>query len=333
MHPTIRDILIDDADRLIDTLPAWERQRAVLIERWNKIIKPLSALSDAPRFEITDTQQIGGVIRQLIRYENAPGQWLDAYLLKPLNRAEKCPGIVAFHSSTDQTIRQPAGLAGLPHLSFGFRLAQRGCVAICPMNFLWTDPPDASGQYDIQARTDRLLHEIAPSTGMAKMLFDARRAVDLLRSLAEVDGERIGSVGHSLGGKQSLYLAAFDPRVKVAVASECGIGLRMSNWSAPWYLHHAIDEPGFDLDHHHLLAMIAPRPFLLVGGNDADGHKSQPIIDAARGIYRLFGQPDHLRLSVHDDGHEHMPQAISDQIDHWLMTHLSHDAHESIING
>ena len=52
------------------------------------------------------------------------------------------------------------------------------------------------------------------------MLYDAMRAVDVLESLPQVDRNRIGAVGHSLGAKETLYLAAFDERVKVAVASE-----------------------------------------------------------------------------------------------------------------
>ena len=51
-----------------------------------------------------------------------------------------------------------------------------------------------------------------------------RRAVDLLVSMPEVDRRRVGVIGHSLGGHNSLFLAAFDPRV-AAVVSELRIHL------------------------------------------------------------------------------------------------------------
>ena len=68
---------------------------------------------------------------------------------------------------------------------------------------------------------------------MAKMLLDAVVAVDLLAAMEGVNADRIGTVGHSLGAKEVLYLAAFDERIKVTVSSEGGIGTRFSNWDAP----------------------------------------------------------------------------------------------------
>src|SRR5260370_42652872 len=106
---------------------------------------------------------------------------------------------------------------------------------------------------------------------MAKMLFDATRAVDLLASLPGLDPKRLGAIGHSLGAKEALYLAAFDRRIRAAVSSEGGIGLTYSNWDAPWYLGEAIRRPGFGLDHGQVVSLAAPRALLLIGGDSADG--------------------------------------------------------------
>jgi predicted dienelactone hydrolase len=43
----------------------------------------------------------------------------------------------------------------------------------------------------------------------------------VLQSLPEVDPRRIGSIGHSLGGHNTLFVAAFDRRIKAMVTS-CG---------------------------------------------------------------------------------------------------------------
>ena len=61
---------------------------------------------------------------------------------------------------------------------------------------------------------------------MHKMLWDAMRGVDLLESLPQVDASRIGAVGHSLGAIESLYLAAFDERVRVDGRQRSGAGLQ-----------------------------------------------------------------------------------------------------------
>jgi len=145
--------------------------------------------------------------------------------------------------------------------------------------------------------------------GMARMILDAQIAVDILVSLKEVDPQRIGCTGHSLGGKQALYLPAFDERVDCSVSSEGGIGIEQSNWEAEWYLGPPSKEAGFPLHHREILAMIAPRPFLLIGGDDSDGDASWLYIAAAMSVYRLYGDPPHLGLFNHKKGHAMPPEA------------------------
>ena len=141
------------------------------------------------------------------------------------------------------------------------------------------------------------------------------------RELAGVDPERLGSVGHSLGAKEALYLAAFDERIKATVSSEGGIGTKFSNWDAPWYLGPAINEPAFTHEHHELLALAAPRPFLLVGGESADGDRGWPFIAAAKPVYELYGQPARLGQFNHRKGHAVPPEA-EQRIEEWLLTYL-----------
>jgi pimeloyl-ACP methyl ester carboxylesterase len=160
-------------------------------------------------------------------------------------------------------------------------------------------------------------HRHRGACGMAKMLYDGLRAVDLLASLPEVDAQRIGAAGHSLGGKEALYLAAFDDRVKAAVASEAGIGTAFSNWDAPWYLA----TKNFGHEHHELLGMIAPRAFLLIGGESADGDRSWPFIASALDAYRFYNQPSRIGLFNHRQGHT-IPPIAEQRTYEWLQTYL-----------
>src|SRR5205085_8596690 len=54
---------------------------------------------------------------------------------------------------------------------------------------------------------------------VGKDAWDNARAVDYLQSLDFVDGQRIGMIGHSYGGHSTIFAAALEPRIKVAVAS------------------------------------------------------------------------------------------------------------------
>ena len=184
-----------------------------------------------------------GVVRQLVRYEAEPGLPVEGYLLRPDGPGPPDrPGVVVLHSTVDYTIRQPAGLEGPADKHIGLHLARRGYVAFCPRCFLW--------QY---GRPERLIAR--PSTG-SHAAIPASRAWPRCSSTRSAPStswrasptstrDRLGAIGHSLGAKEVLYLAAFDPRIRATVSSEGGIGLTYSNWDAPWYLGDAIRRPGF----------------------------------------------------------------------------------------
>jgi len=53
-----------------------------------------------------------------------------------------------------------------------------------------------------------------------------RRALTFLERRPEVDGERLGVFGHSMGGNLTFYVAGTDERVKAAVPSVGGVGFR-----------------------------------------------------------------------------------------------------------
>ena len=249
-----------------------------------------------------------------------PGLTVDAYLLKPAGGGKR-PGVAVFHQTVACSIREPAGVEGRSELAFGLDLARRGCVALCPRNFLWPENRTLAIATELprfQARHPR-------SKGMAKMLFDAMVAVDILAALPEVDPKRIGTIGHSLGAKEALYLAALDDRIQAAVSSEGGIGTRLSNWDDPWYLGKEILRDGFGHEHHELLALVAPRPFLLVGGESVDGARSWPFIEAVLPVYGLYGQPARVGLLRHQKGHT-VPPEVAPRVYEWLQTYLSSHA-------
>ena len=186
-------------------------------------------------------------------------------------------------------------------------------MAICPRCFLW----QYSEKGQISAAVDWLRRRHPGVTGMAKMLADAMRATDLLVSQPDVDPARIGAIGHSLGAKETLYLAGFDRRIIAAVSSEGGIGIGQSNWDAPWYLGQRVRQPGFPLDHGQVLALAAPRAFLLLAGESADGDASWPHIEAAQPVWKLLGKGAAVGMFNHRQGHAFPPEART-RAEQWL---------------
>ncbi len=285
-------------------LASWRGARIALVREWSTILGPSPIVPHEEMLETIAEDRKDGVVRKLVRYLVEPETAVEAYLLLPEKRTGRLPGVVVFHSTIDYNIRQPAGLEGPSDKYIGLALAKRGFVTLCPRCFIY----DYGGKR-FQGAVD-LLKELHPGwTGMGKMLYDGQRALDVLESLPEVDRNRLGAIGHSLGAKEALYLAAFDNRIKAAVSSEGGVGLSFSNWEAGWYLGDQIKRPDFRHDHHELLALCAPRPFLLIGGDSADGKRSQPYIEAARTVYKLYDKPDEIKLLNHGKGHEFPEEA------------------------
>jgi dienelactone hydrolase len=99
------------------------------------------------------------------------------------------------------------------------------------------------------------------------------RAIDLLQSLPEVDGERIGCIGHSLGGHNAMFTAAFDRRIK-ALVSNCGFtsfpkyyGGKIKGWTSSTYMPrietvYKLKPEKVPFDFPEVVAAFAPRAFL-----------------------------------------------------------------------
>lgn len=298
------------------TEDGWLKERAIIERRWLGFLGRFPKMKPPLKARLLGTEETARFVRNKITYEAEPGVPVEAYLLVPSSGKRPFPAVVVFHSTVDYTIRQPAGLEGPADKHIGVHLAERGYIALCPQNYIW----DYGGLKwaDAVAKVKR---DHPDWKGMTKMILDGMRAVDYLCSLEYVDKERIGCIGHSLGGKEALFLAAFDPRIKVTVSSEGGIGQKFSNWEAEWYLGPDIRKPDFPLENDQVLALTAPRPFLLLGGDSADGDKSWPYILNVKPIYDLLGASDAIAFFNHKQGHAYPPEAQKrayEWIDHWL---------------
>jgi len=306
-------LLFDAENRPITTAEGWVRRKVELAKAWRAFLGTIPGPRPDNTLKVVNEDRLDAAIRQLVSYESERDLPVEGYLLRPDGPGRGRPGAVVLHSTANWTIRQPAGLEGPEQLHIGVHLARRGYVAFCPRNFIWQYAPP--GKPDMAVEWLRRRHPQV--SGMAKMLFDATRAVDLLAAQPDVDSGRIGAIGHSLGAKEVLYLAAFDERVRASVASEGGIGLSFSNWNAPWYLGEAIGRPGFGLDHGQVLALCAPRAFLLIGGESADGDRSWPYVAAELPVWKLAGAPDAIGLYNHRQGHTFAAAAQAHAYD-WL---------------
>ena len=67
--------------------------------------------------------------------------------------------------------------------------------------------------------------------------------------------------------------------------------------------------------------MIAPRAFLLVGGDSADGDHSWPFLEEALRVYRLHDPRLLMGLYNHHQGHT-VPQEATQRLYEWFDAYL-----------
>jgi hypothetical protein len=170
---------------------------------------------------------------------------------------------------------------------------------------------------------------------MMKAIWNNMHAIDALQALPEVDGKRIGCIGHSLGGHTTLFTAVFDLRIQVAV-SNCGFtsfarynGGNLKGWTSPHMLPrigsvYQLDPAKVPFDFPEVVAALAPRPFLAISPTRDDNFDITGVKDclaAAQPVYDLLGVSG--RLSTYQPNYGHHFAAAGRRtayefLDRWL---------------
>jgi dienelactone hydrolase len=270
-----------------------------------------------PSFVGTAARVDGSVTRTLAQYDVGTHERVGAYLLVPDHEpGAKLPAVLAIHQHAGQFHlgkSEPAGLAGEAQYHYGLELARRGYVVLCPDQLGFEDRvPVNPGELDKNAgsaneRFEAIKLLLEGSSLQAKYVADLVRAVDYLASLEYVDARRIGCIGHSLGGQETLWLTWFDHRIKAAVSS-CGFAMISAILRDRINHNMALCVPGMlqlgDVD--FLLAAVAPRPFFFSAGR---GDLIFPIDSVecikreAGKVYRRKGASEALQYVIFEGGH------------------------------
>ena len=281
----------------------------MILPRLEEVMGPLPKLPKGPpRFSVQSETRDGGLLRRHITYEAEQGDMVPAWLLLPANpERRKRPAVLCLHQTTKIGKDQPAGLGDKPNLHYARELALRGYVALAP------DYPNF-GEY----RYDPYAHGYASAS--MKGIVNHMRAVSLLSALPYVDPKKIAVCGHSLGGHNSLFVAAFDRRIR-AVITSCGFtsfakyyGGDLTGWSHKGYMPRiaARTPEAMPFDFKDVLAAIAPRPVFV----------NAPLRDAnfdASGVDDAVRDSKHPKIRVeHPDCEHDFPPEIRQAAYAWL---------------
>lgn len=319
----------DGAPFIVKKPREWDKYRSRIKTNMESVMGPLPhAKLPAPTFEVVDSLVTTGYRRLTIRITVKPGETVNAYLYLPdsVRPGEKLPAMLALHE-TDMPGKKSVDGEGSYEksrrtLGYGKELARRGYVVIAPDYPSFGD----SVPYDFGADDYE--------SGTMKGIFNHMRCIDLLEQLDMVDRNRIGAIGHSLGGHNAIFLSAFDTRVKVTVSS-CGwtlldyydigpvaaerYGGRLGPFAQDRYMplwsKYGLDGSRKPFEFHELLMAIAPRAFFSsspVGDKNFDVNGVKEGIWLAQMGYNFLNAGDRLRVIYPDADHSFPEQARED---------------------
>jgi len=322
----IHDLVLRD-----DTPEIWAQRREVIKQRIAGILGPLPDEKIPLEVETLEEEQCEGYVRKKIEYSTEDWERARAYLLIPKERRGPLPAVLCFHGTGAPGKATVMGMTESANRAYAPELAQRGYVTLAPDVITMgervlpgAEPLDTAPFYE----------RFPDRTVEGKNLWDHLRAVDLLAGLPEVDASRIGAMGHSLGGRSTHYLAAFDERIACAAIS-CGIipytgHYRMFWRHSPWDPLRAVREyiekySRLPFEKHEITSLIAPRPLMLISpANDGPCLRTDQISTMAHRVfevYRLLGKDRNFARFVHGDGHDTTPY-VRRVIYGWLDLHL-----------
>ena len=324
----------DDLLAGVPTAAEWPARREELRTKFLDLIRDQHKPAKPPLgLQVQESIIVDGLYeRRLISYQVEGDERARAYLGIPLKLVGKAPGVVALHGTYEHGIEQAAGLIDNPDKAYLDHLCRRGYVVIAPEHFVAGNRIPAAGAYDTAE-----FHRKHPEwTAVGRFTYEHSIAVDVLASLAEVDAERLGVMGHSLGGHGAIFLAAYDERLQAA-ACNCGASFfrhnpGVDNWARDhWYVYFQHLRPGLlrgelpPIDFHEIIALIAPRSFLDVSGlNDGDPLVQRQrvlMLTSVMGVYDLLDASPNFAFFVHGRGHS-VAYESRELIYGWLDSHL-----------
>lgn len=297
----------------------WRQRRASILAAMQEIMGPLPGPKRRVALdpEITEEVDCGNYVRRTIRYAAEPGSRVPAFLLVPklvLTKPGRAPAVLALHQTHAEGQKVVVGLGNSPNDEYGVALVERGFVVLAP-------------PYPMLANYWPDLKALGYESGTMKAIWDNIRGLDYLASLPFVQTNGFGAIGHSLGGHNGIFTAVFDERIRVVVSS-CGLDSFVDyyagdasvwkperGWCQQRYMPKLLAYAGrldqLPFDFAEVIGALAPRVCLInapKGDTNFRWRSVDEMAGAAKLVFQLYGQPEHLLVEHPDCGHLFPPE-------------------------
>lgn len=322
-----RSMLRFDDGSEVKSAADWQRRRGEIRKRWTDQLGEWPAFVKDHRLEVIESKRRENFVQKKIRFLWTPNEVTTGYLLVPDGKGKR-PAVITVYYEPETAIGEGKELR-----DFALQLARRGFVALS----LGTTETTRNRTYAVYW-PDRQEAKVQP---LSMLGCAAANAWHLLAKQPEVDADRIGIVGHSYGGKWSMFASCLFDKFACAVWSDPGIvfDTRPSvNYWEPWYLGYEsppwrkrgiitdknpasgpypqLLKEGFDL--HELHALMAPRPFLVSGGSEDPPHRWHALNRTIE-VNNLLGLKNRVAMTNRP---KHSPNKESNEVIYQFFVHF-----------
>jgi dienelactone hydrolase len=277
-----------------------------------------------PKTQLLSSEDIGFAIRERWLIWTEPTVPLPFILLRPKN-ADQSRGLVITPHGHSKNTELYAGIyhdekeresGETGERNVAIQAVQEGYFAIAPTarGFGTTRDPEGIKSDVTSSCRNLLMHDILVGrTPIGDRVWDMSKLIDWALSTLPVDPAKIMMTGNSGGGTVTLFAAACDTRITVAVPSSYFCTFTGSIGS----IHHCecnyvpgILQLGEMAD---VAGLIAPRPFCAIQGkkdNIFPIQESQKAFAHLKQIYKAAGVPDLCELYVGSEGHRYYKAGV-----------------------
>lgn len=309
-----------------DNQAAWQQQRAPIRAKLNELLGDLPPRPPVSAFQVVAKEDKGTHTRETVQFDNGTGEIVKGFLFVPKSATpqSKAPAILYchWHGGQYDIGKQELLQTNATPVAAGPALAEAGYVVLgidapCfgERNGQGPDGPQQKGSAG--EMTAAKFNLWAGRTLWGMILRDDLTALDYLCSRPEVDAQRIGVTGISMGSTRSWWIMALDDRPRAAVCVACmtryeeliRAGMLKAHgiyYFVPGMLKH--------FDTEAVIALAAPRPMLFMTGDQDGGSPIEGVKhlgEIVSQVYALHGDDAKQRFenTIYPGvGHVYLPE-------------------------
>jgi dienelactone hydrolase len=270
--------------------------------------------------QVLEVREFAGYRRERFVFQTRPGMLALAYLLTPNDAQRPLRTVICIPGhgrGVDDLVgideqghdRTDKAAAGYEH-DFAIQVVEHGmaAVAIEPLAFGCRRDPVNAKKGLAQKGCDPVAGEalLLGQTLLGWRVWDVMRTIDWIETRPELNSQRVGCMGPSGGGTATLFSAAMDPRIKVAMVSSYLNTFRDSIFA----MNHCTDNyvPGILnwAEMYDVAGLVAPRALFAESGERDTIFPiagSRESFARVKAIYEVFGAADVVEHEVFDGPH------------------------------